>query len=124
MRQGSAILSSVNHRPILLGTSSFTATGWLGSFYPKGTRSADFLTFYAEVVYERDKFERQYAPKRNLFRAPADGDRGEEIGAYALVEFKDGTVDWEFCDKALIERHRKHSKQPDSLMWSKFHEEA
>jgi uncharacterized protein YecE (DUF72 family) len=43
-----AILSSLNHPPILLGTSSFTATGWLGSFYPKGTRSADFLTFYAE----------------------------------------------------------------------------
>lgn len=46
--KGFAILSSVNQLPILLGTSSFTATGWLGSFYPKGTRSADFLTFYAE----------------------------------------------------------------------------
>jgi recombination protein RecT len=78
----------------------------------------------AEVVHQRDKFERQYAPKRNLVHAPAEGDRGEEIGAYALVEFKDGMVDWEFCDKALIERHRKHSKQPDSLMWTKFHEEA
>lgn len=81
-------------------------------------------SFFAEVVQEHDKFERQYAPKRNLFHAPADGNRGEEIGAYALVEFKDGSMDWEFCDKALIERHRKHSKQPDSLMWSRFHEEA
>jgi hypothetical protein len=35
VRQGSAILSSVNHPPIILGTSSFTATGWRGSFYPK-----------------------------------------------------------------------------------------
>jgi recombination protein RecT len=80
--------------------------------------------FYAEVVYEHDKFERQYAPKRNLFHAPADGDRGAEIGAYALVEFKDGAIDWEWADKKLIERHRKHSKQPDSLMWREFHEEA
>jgi uncharacterized protein YecE (DUF72 family) len=48
MREGFAILSSVNHPPILLGTSSFTATGWVSSFYPKGTQSADFLTFYAE----------------------------------------------------------------------------
>jgi len=32
---------------ILLGTSSFTASGWEGSFYPKGMRSADYLTFYA-----------------------------------------------------------------------------
>jgi uncharacterized protein YecE (DUF72 family) len=33
---------------MLLGTSSFTATGWEGSFYPKGMRSADYLAFYAE----------------------------------------------------------------------------
>jgi recombination protein RecT len=81
-------------------------------------------SFYAEMVYQNDKFERQYAPKRNLFHSPGEGDRGEEIGAYALVEFKDETIDWEFADKALIERHRKHSRQPDSLMWSKFREEA
>lgn len=34
--------------PILLGTSSFTAAGWDGTFYPKGMRSADYLAFYAE----------------------------------------------------------------------------
>jgi Protein of unknown function DUF72 len=34
--------------PILLGTSSFTASGWDGVFYPKGMRSADYLAFYAE----------------------------------------------------------------------------
>jgi uncharacterized protein YecE (DUF72 family) len=28
--------------------SSFTAAGWQGSFYPKGMRPADYLTFYAE----------------------------------------------------------------------------
>src|SRR6202521_5896860 len=38
----------VNHPPILLGTSSFTASGWDGVFYPKGMRSADYLAFYAE----------------------------------------------------------------------------
>jgi len=30
-----------------LGTSSFTAAGWEGSFYPAGMRSADYLTYYA-----------------------------------------------------------------------------
>jgi uncharacterized protein YecE (DUF72 family) len=48
MRQGFAIISRVNPAPILLGTSSFTAAGWDGSFYPKGMRSADYLAFYAE----------------------------------------------------------------------------
>lgn len=33
-------------------------------------------------------------------------------------------MDWEYCDRTLIERHRQHSRQPDSLMWSKFHEEG
>ena len=37
-----------NERPyslpgILLGTSSFTAAGWQGTFYPEGMRSQEFL---------------------------------------------------------------------------------
>jgi len=32
---------------IFLGTSSFTASGWEGSFYPVGMRSKDFLPHYA-----------------------------------------------------------------------------
>ena len=32
---------------ILLGTSAFTATGWEGSFYPRGMQSRDFLSYYA-----------------------------------------------------------------------------
>jgi uncharacterized protein YecE (DUF72 family) len=30
-----------------IGTSSFTASGWEGSFYPEGTKSTDFLRYYA-----------------------------------------------------------------------------
>jgi len=30
-----------------LGTSSWTAKGWLGTFYPRGTKPADFLAHYA-----------------------------------------------------------------------------
>jgi uncharacterized protein YecE (DUF72 family) len=32
---------------IRLGTSSFTADGWNGAFYPKGIRSADYLGYYS-----------------------------------------------------------------------------
>ena len=38
----------VHQRSILLGTSSFTASGWNGSFYPRGMRPSDYLGFYAE----------------------------------------------------------------------------
>ena len=32
---------------IRLGTSSFTADGWNGAFYPKGMKSADYLGYYS-----------------------------------------------------------------------------
>jgi uncharacterized protein YecE (DUF72 family) len=32
---------------ILLGTSAFTAEGWVGSFYPPGMKPAEFLSYYA-----------------------------------------------------------------------------
>ncbi|HTR27607.1 MAG TPA: DUF72 domain-containing protein [Terriglobales bacterium] len=32
---------------IHLGTSSFTADGWNGAFYPKGMKSADYLRYYS-----------------------------------------------------------------------------
>jgi uncharacterized protein YecE (DUF72 family) len=32
---------------IYLGTSSFTAAGWSGSFYPKGLKPAEYLPFYS-----------------------------------------------------------------------------
>jgi uncharacterized protein YecE (DUF72 family) len=38
----------VSHPPILLGTSSFSANGWAGSFYPKGLKSSEHLAFYAQ----------------------------------------------------------------------------
>src|ERR1700692_2751647 len=30
-----------------IGTSAFTAPGWVGSFYPEGTQPRDFLSYYA-----------------------------------------------------------------------------
>jgi len=32
---------------IRIGTSAFTAEGWVGSFYPKGMQPRDFLSYYA-----------------------------------------------------------------------------
>ena len=32
---------------IRLGTSSFTAAGWPGAFYPRGMKSRDYLSFYS-----------------------------------------------------------------------------
>jgi len=78
-RWGFAILSCVDYPPVLLGTSSFTASGWEGSFYPKGMRSADYLAFYAEHFHTVEVDSTFYAcpsdRRSNLQRAgSADGD--------------------------------------------------
>ena len=36
--------------PLRLGTCAFTAAGWVGSFYPRGLRSGEFLRFYADEL--------------------------------------------------------------------------
>jgi len=41
---------------IPIGTSSFTAQGWDGIFYPKGLRAADRLSFYA-TKFDTVKFD-------------------------------------------------------------------
>jgi uncharacterized protein YecE (DUF72 family) len=49
---------------ILVGTSAFTAEGWVGSFYPAGMQPRDFLSYYATQfnVVELDN---------TFYRAPA-----------------------------------------------------
>ncbi len=95
-------------------------------FIQKAYETGEVKTFYAECVYACDKFERQFAPKRNLFHAPGDGERSRKtiIGAYSFIEFTDGTVDWEYLTTEQIERHRNHSKQPNSMKWVAFFEEG
>ena len=114
------------------------ALGWLinygnqAQFQPsyrfmvqKAYETGDVRTFFAEVVYASDKFERQYAPKKNLFHAPGgERTRVTAIGAYALIEFIDGTIDWEYMTSEQIDRHRKQSKQPNSMKWVDFWEEG
>jgi hypothetical protein len=39
---------TVDRTLILLGTSSFIASGWNGSFCPRGLKPSDCLGFYAE----------------------------------------------------------------------------
>ena len=34
---------------VLIGTQGWNYAGWVGPFYPEGTRSADMLTRYAEA---------------------------------------------------------------------------
>jgi hypothetical protein len=68
LRQRFAILSRVNHPPILLGTSSFTAAGWNGSFYPRGMKPSDYLAFYAERFHTVEVDRGQSSPALKVRR--------------------------------------------------------
>lgn len=90
----------------------------------KGYEMGVAKLIFAEVVYDKDHFRRVLAPVRTVEHIPANGDRGEPIGAYSFVELRDGGIDFEYMTKEQIMRHRKHSKNPDSMMWTTFWEEG
>jgi hypothetical protein len=73
------------HHPIRAGTF----------FIRKAHESKAIIAFYAEVVYQHDHFRSEFAPKHALTHLPPtdDSGRGTVIGAYAMVEFKDGHCD-------------------------------
>lgn len=134
----SVVLAAYEAAEVGCNLSPSLALGWLipygkdAQFQPsyrfflqKAYESGLVTAFYAEVVYENDIFSREFAPKRTLTHMPPPNDeRGPAIGAYALIEFKDGHIDWEYMTASQIERHRSASKNPNSLMWKTFWEEG
>lgn len=46
-KDGILIAMGARNSELFLGTSSWTAAGWVGSFYPEGTKPADFLQYYS-----------------------------------------------------------------------------
>jgi hypothetical protein len=47
LRSGQVSTRHYGEPGIFLGTSSFTATGWAGTFYPEGMKQREFLSYYA-----------------------------------------------------------------------------
>lgn len=95
-------------------------------FIQRAYETKEVKRFFAEVVYKGDKFSRQFAPDRTLIHMPGDGERvlANRLGAYAYIEFNDGVVDFEYLTNEQIDRHRKASKQQNSMKWVEFWEEG
>ncbi len=56
--------------PILIGTQGWNYSAWLGSFFPDGTRGADFLTTYARAFQTVEVDSTFYAvPAESTFRS-------------------------------------------------------
>lgn len=80
-------------------------------------RSGEIKSFCAQVVYSEDGFEFEYGTSEKLSHKPAKGDRGDMVGAYAIVHYKDGGYSFDYMSKIDIDKVRKRSKASSSGPW-------
>jgi|SRR5699024_7260401 len=88
-------------------------------------RSGHIQSIYAHAVYENDEFEYELGLHSDLKHKPAESDRGEFRGAYAVAHFKDGGYQFEYMSKTDIEKRRARSKSGKSNYspWATDYEE-
>jgi len=74
-------------------------------------QSGDVSYIEAEVVCENDQFDFEKGMNAKCsWKPPLKGERGEPIGAYALVKLKDGGVQFDFMTTDDIDKIRRRSK--------------
>lgn len=74
-------------------------------------RSGEFKSIYAHEVYENDEFDYEYGLHQNLKHKPAQKDRGEVIGYYAVYHLQNGGYGFIYMSKEDIEKHAKKYSQ-------------
>lgn len=73
---------------------------------------------YAEPVHENDDFEITKGLHRDMnHKVNVRQERGEFIGAYAVIAYKDGTYSWDFMAKTEIDAIRSRSQSANSGPW-------
>lgn len=93
----------------------------VGGLIKKMRQSGELSTLSANVVYENDQFSYVLGDDERVEHKPLlIGDRGKPILAYAIAKLKDGGIQREVMTVGDIERARKTSRAPNSLMWKDF----
>lgn len=88
-------------------------------------RSGEIANIYAAVVREKDKFRMLRGTSPGIDHEPVACGGGQVVGAYAVVVYKSGQINYEYMTRDDIEHHRKtYSKQPNSLLWTSAWNEA
>jgi len=87
-------------------------------------QSPDVRDIQAHCVYESDVFEWELDKIPHHKCQPFSGNRGKIIGSYAYAVLKDGHVQCITMSIKEIEAARSQSRNPNSLMWSKFYSEG
>lgn len=79
--------------------------------------SGEVANWSAQVVKESDDFDYQLGDDEKIYHKPALADRGDSIGYYSIVTFKDGTKSHEFMELAEVQKIRARSKAKDNGPW-------
>lgn len=105
---------------LVLFGSKVTAMPMVAGILKKIRNSGELSSITAQIVHEHDEF--QYwvdADGEHLSHRPkVFGDRGKEIGVYALAKTKDGAVYIEVMTTQQIESVRKVSRSKDTGPWA------
>lgn len=79
--------------------------------------SGQLVDIWAEIVYENDDFKYTLGLHRDLQHAPATGERGKPIYAYAAAELKDGGRPFVVMTYAEVEAIRSRSRAGKNGPW-------
>ena len=79
---------------------------------------------YAKMVREGDLFEEGIKDNKPYINfAPKPFNDGKFLGAFAVCQFKDGTIKYETMSMSQLDTVKHLSKTQNSLSWNKFSEE-
>jgi recombination protein RecT len=90
-------------------------------------RTGKVSSIYPAVVHSGDQFSLKLGTGRQLVHVPVldQSKRGEWIGAYAVVEFRDGRTDFEWMTRQEIEKVKQCSESATEAWspWRRFEDE-
>jgi recombination protein RecT len=88
--------------------------------------SGEVESAIAEAVHRNDQFRYRLGDNAYIEHEPPPlgEDRGDVIGAYAIIKLRSGEIIRDVMDKARIEKARQQSRAKDSLMWTQFYGEG
>lgn len=105
-----------------------TDATWIPMTYGIRKRAREIcgIVIDAQVVHANDMFvwSQGDEPKIEHRPAPLGTERGQMVGAYAIIKIGDEILHREVMDKPAIERVKSISKAQQGLLWTKFEAEA
>jgi phage RecT family recombinase len=109
-----AWIQAVQYMPMVLGLRD------------RMRNTGEVLSATAEAVFENDKFTYSLGDEAFIRHEPPPlgQDRGEVIGAYAIIRLANGDTIRDVLTKKEIEAAKGQSRAQDSLMWTKFYWEG